>query len=203
MLIASYNKAQLGDILVVMLHEDGPSQVTKKKDTIVEISDSSDGTVLGYNFFGVGEELGLTATGQIKLDDEQVKILNAKLREAGFETILEIDEMPKFVVGLVEEMIEHPDSDHLHITKINLGNEILQIVCGAPNIMQGQLVVVAKVGAMMPNGEIIWPGKLRGIESNGMVCSARELHLPNAPQKRGILVLSLDNFHQGQPFLIS
>ena len=77
----------------------------------------------------------------------------------------------------------------------------MQIVCGAPNIDEGQKVVVAKVGAMMPNGAMIFPGKLRGVESMGMICSARELELPNAPQKRGILVLpETDAFEVGKEF---
>ena len=69
---------------------------------------------------------------------------------------------------------------------------VLQIVCGAPNIEAGQKVVVAKPGAMMPDGMMIWPGTLRGVDSYGMICSARELHLPNAPEKKGILVLPED-----------
>ena len=68
----------------------------------------------------------------------------------------------------------------------------MQIVCGAPNIEAGQKVVVAKPGAMMPDGMMIWPGTLRGVDSYGMICSARELHLPNAPAKKGILVLPED-----------
>lgn len=202
MLIASYNRPQMGDVLVVMLHEDVQAQTIQKKNEVVEISDLSNGNALGYNFFGVGKELGLTTTGQINLNEEQVKFLNNKLHKAGFKTSLEVDKAPSFIVGLVEDIAKHPDSDHLHITKTNIGKETLQIVCGAPNIAQGQLVVVAKVGAMMPNGEVIWPGKLRGVESDGMICSARELHLPNAPQKRGILVLSADTYHQGQSFSI-
>ncbi|HFJ6866946.1 TPA: DUF4479 domain-containing protein, partial [Enterococcus faecium] len=55
-----------------------------------------------------------------------------------------------------------------------------------------QKVVVAKPGAMMPDGMMIWPGTLRGVDSYGMICSARELHLPNAPAKKGILVLPED-----------
>ena len=61
---------------------------------------------------------------------------------------------------------------------------------------QGQKVVVAKIGAMMPNGQIIFPGQLRGVSSNGMLCSARELGLDHAPQKRGILVLN-DSYQVG------
>ena len=99
------------------------------------------------------------------------------------------------VIGKVLSVEKHPDSDHLHIAKIEVDNDqTLQIVCGAPNIEAGQNVVVAKVGAMMPNGAMIWPGKLRGVDSYGMVCAARELELPNAPKKRGILVLDPAEF---------
>ncbi|MEN2277657.1 YtpR family tRNA-binding protein, partial [Enterococcus faecium] len=69
---------------------------------------------------------------------------------------------------------------------------VLQIISGAPNIEPGQKVVVAKPGAMMPDGMMIWPRTLRGVDSYGMICSARELHLPNAPEKKGILVLPED-----------
>ena len=69
---------------------------------------------------------------------------------------------------------------------------MLQIVCGAPNIRKGLKVVVAKPGAMMPDGLLIWPGELRGVASAGMICSAKELQLTNAPKKRGILELPQD-----------
>lgn len=97
-------------------------------------------------------------------------------------------------------MSEHPDSDHLHICQVDLKNEQTQIVCGAPNVEAGQRVVVATVGAVMPSGSIIKPSKLRKIESNGMICSARELGLPNAPQVRGILVLDKDKYNVGDSF---
>ena len=65
----------------------------------------------------------------------------------------------------------------------------LQIVCGAPNVEAGQKVVVAKVGAVMPSGMIIKDAELRGIASSGMLCSAKELALPDAPDVKGILIL--------------
>ena len=89
--------------------------------------------------------------------------------------------------------VPHEDSDHLSVTEIEVDNgEVLQIVCGAANIRKGLKVVVAKPGAMMPDGLLIWPGELRGVESFGMVCSAKELNLANAPMKRGILELPQD-----------
>ena len=74
-----------------------------------------------------------------------------------------------------------------------------QIVCGAPNVALNQKVVIATIGTMMPNGQLIVPSKLRKVDSNGMLCSARELYLPNAPQVRGILVLD-DDYEVGKPF---
>ena len=96
------------------------------------------------------------------------------------------------VVGLATEVVDHPDSDHLHVVTVEVGaDEPLQIVCGAPNVEAGQKVVVALSGAMMPSGLLIKKSKLRGVESNGMLCSKRELGLPQE-EARGILVLDAD-----------
>ncbi|MER2237884.1 MAG: YtpR family tRNA-binding protein, partial [Psychrobacillus sp.] len=113
---------------------------------------------------------------------------------------LEVDLSPKFVVGLVESLEQHPNADKLKVCQVNVGNETLQIVCGAPNVDAGQKVVVAKVGAVMPSGMVIKDAELRGIASSGMLCSARELALPNAPEVKGILVLE-DNNEIGSAFV--
>ncbi|MBA1393580.1 DUF4479 domain-containing protein, partial [Lactobacillus sp. XV13L] len=90
--------------------------------------------------------------------------------------------------------------DQLHVTTVAVGaGEEHQIVCCAPNIAQGQKVVVALPGTLMPNGQQIWPGSLRHVDSYGMICSARELNLKHAPQARGILVVP-DNFTVGAAF---
>ena len=81
------------------------------------------------------------------------------------------------VVGEVIECEMHPDSDHLHVCKVNIGTEILQIVCGAPNVRIGLKVIVALPGAVLPGEFKIKAGKIRGIESNGMLCSIAELGL--------------------------
>lgn len=80
------------------------------------------------------------------------------------------------VVGEVISCDMHPDSDHLHVCKVNIGNEVLDIVCGAPNVREKLKVIVAKVGAELPLGTIK-KGKIRGVESNGMLCSVEELGL--------------------------
>lgn len=84
----------------------------------------------------------------------------------------------KLVTGEVIECIEHPNSDHLHCCKVNVGGEVLDIVCGAPNVRKGLKVVVALDGAKHPGGEIK-KGEIRGAMSNGMLCSKAELGLDN------------------------
>jgi len=80
--------------------------------------------------------------------------------------------------GKVIECIDHPDSDHLHVCKVDIGTEVLNIVCGAPNVRTGLKVIVALPGAKLPGGEIK-KGMIRGVESNGMLCSIKELGLDN------------------------
>ena len=77
-------------------------------------------------------------------------------------------------VGHVLECEDHPDSDHLHVCKVDIGSEVLNIVCGAPNVRKGLKVIVALAGAKLPGGEIK-RGVIRGVESNGMLCSKAEL----------------------------
>lgn len=80
------------------------------------------------------------------------------------------------VIGEVKECVMHPDSDHLHVCKVDIGSEILNIVCGAPNVREKIKVIVAKAGAVLPGG-VIKKGMIRGVESNGMLCSIEELGL--------------------------
>ena len=82
------------------------------------------------------------------------------------------------IVGEVINCINHPDSDHLHVCDVNIGTEVLKIVCGAPNVRKGLKVIVALPGAKLPGGEIK-KSVIRGQESNGMLCSLKELGLDN------------------------
>ena len=81
------------------------------------------------------------------------------------------------VIGEVVECVNHPDSDHLHICKVDIGTEVLQIVCGAPNVRVGLKAIVALVGAVLPGDFEIKKSKIRGVESNGMLCALYELGL--------------------------
>ena len=94
------------------------------------------------------------------------------------------------VVGEVLTCVDHPNSDHLHVTTVNVGSEILDIVCGAPNCRAGLKVACAKVGAVLPGDFKIKPAKLRGVPSNGMLCSLKELELSD--ESNGIIEFPAD-----------
>jgi len=82
------------------------------------------------------------------------------------------------VIGKVESCEKHPDADKLNICQVNIGNKVEQIVCGAKNVAEGQYVPVATVGAVLGENFVIKKAKLRGVESNGMICSSTEIGLP-------------------------
>lgn len=110
--------------------------------------------------------------------DVDVKQLAEDMTRVGneYDSAGKLINATKLVIGEVMECIEHPDSDHLHLCKVNIGTEVLDIVCGAPNVRKGLKVIVAQVGTVLP--EItIKKGTIRGKESNGMLCSLAELGL--------------------------
>lgn len=96
-----------------------------------------------------------------------------------------------FVTAKVEECEMHPDSDHLHLLKVNTGQEMLQVVCGAPNVEKGTIGIFAPVGVVIPcYNEKLTVGKIRGVESFGMLCSEKELCI--GEDHNGIISLSAD-----------
>lgn len=100
-------------------------------------------------------------------------------------------DLAPIVVARVVEAHRHPDSDHLWVTQVDAGRgSPLEVICGAPNVTAGKLYPFAPVGTTMPNGMKIERRKIRGINSNGMLCSARELGL--GEDHAGILELSVD-----------
>ncbi|ACI60457.1 tRNA binding domain protein [Streptococcus pyogenes NZ131] len=190
-MIFAYNKEQVGDVLVVILQDtkDIRRQVERKGKVARGFAEES-GKTLAWNIFEASSLITIEGNGQIFLTDEDLARLNAELAKEGFSERLEPTVGPVFVVGQIVEMLAHPDSDHLNICQVAIGeDQTVQIVAGAPNAALGLKTIVALPGAIMPNGSLIFPGKLRGEESYGMMCSPRELALPNAPQKRGIIEL--------------
>lgn len=110
--------------------------------------------------------------------DVDIKTLAEDMTKVGneYDSAGKLLEATKLVVGEVKECKMHPDSDHLHVCKVDVGSEILDIVCGAPNVREGLKVIVALDGAELPGGTIK-KGMIRGQVSNGMLCSMAELGL--------------------------
>lgn len=191
-MIATYN-TNVGDVLMLITANDRGEKVNfERKGKVARIFIEETGSTVAWNIFEAKSLLtDLSGNGQVKLSSDDVEILNKELGKSGFSDVLVHDSQPKFVVSEIVEMQDHPDSDHLHICKVNVGfADPVQIVCGAPNASLGLKTVAALPGAMMPNGALIFPGALRGVQSYGMLCSARELELPDAPDVRGIIELS-------------
>lgn len=115
----------------------------------------------------------------IDLDENiDVKKLAEDMTNAGneYDEAGKLISATKLVIGEIKECVDHPDSDHLHCCKVDIGSEVLDIVCGAPNARKGLKVIVAQDGAQLPGGTIK-KGVIRGEESNGMLCSMAELGL--------------------------
>ena len=199
-MIFTYNKEHVGDVLMVILQDKKElKRSVERKGKVARIFADETGQTLAWNIFEASSLVEITGNGQVFLTDEQVATLNAELAKEGFVDKLENTAYPVFVVGQIEEMQAHPDSDHLNICQVNVGDKRVQIVAGAPNAAVGLKTIVALPGAMMPSGSLIFPGKLRGEDSYGMMCSPRELALPNAPQVRGIIELG-DAAQVGEAF---
>ena len=133
----------------------------------------------------------------IDIKDEDLKELATKITKAGIniEKII-TNHIDNLVIGEVVECVMHPDSDHLHVCQVKISdNEIKQIVCGAPNVRAGLKVIVALPGAILPGDFEIKKSKIRGVESNGMICALFELGLEEKNDEnyaKGIMELSDD-----------
>lgn len=131
----------------------------------------------------------------INLDNEDLKELAVKITKAGINIEAVIDNhIDNLVIGEVVECINHPDSDHLHVCQVNIGSDIIQVVCGAPNVRVGLKVIVALPGAILDD-IVIKAGKIRGVESNGMICALFELGLEEKTEEnynKGICELDKD-----------
>lgn len=127
---------------------------------------------------------------RVELDAQGIAdcLTNAGLEVDGVEAVA--GPVDNLVVGKVLTVDKHPDADRLNVTKVDIGDQQLDIVCGAANVRPELLVAVATVGATLPNGLKIKKAKVRGIESNGMLCSASELGLEET--SAGLIELDVD-----------
>ena len=196
-----YNREGIGDTVIITIKVVKEVDFERKGD-IARIFDRKTKETVGYNIFNASKYIALDEIGSVTMNEEKLAKINAILTKNGFTEELSADFSPKFVVGYVKKKEKHSNADKLSICTVDVGEDSdLQIVCGAPNVDKGQRVVVAKVGAVMPSGMMIKDAKLRGVASSGMICSAKELELPNAPEEKGILVLADEKYEVGEAFI--
>lgn len=195
-----YNLHGIGDVLLIPIKEGKRENLAfETYGDVVRIYDKSDDSVLGYNIFRASDHIAVAEAGKITVDESLWSKIKKTIENSGVKDPLNYDLSPKFVVGYVKEKQPHENADKLSVCQVDTGKETLQIVCGAPNVDKGQHVVVAKVGAIMPGGMEIKPTTLRGVDSEGMICSKRELGLPDSSNQKGIYVLE-DSYSPGEPF---
>ncbi len=127
--------------------------------------------------------------------------LAERLTMVGLEVEDVVKLRPEFegvVIGRVEDVKPHPDSDHLKICGVDAGDQIVSVVCGAPNVRKGQKVALARVGAVIGGNRRVKSVPIRGVVSEGILCSERELGLSD--DHSGILVLDDDGYRVGESF---
>lgn len=189
MWLSFYNPKGVGDVLMLVAGDLQKEQVaTETQANITRIFDKETNETYGYNIFDLSNYFELEETGHVTLDATQIDLLNQHLYESGFDPV-QIDNTPRLVVAKVLECVPHQDSDHLSITQTDIGGETVQIVCGAANVHEGMTTIAALPDAVMPDGQIIRPGQLRGVDSIGMLCSAYELGVDPEHKLKGIIDL--------------
>ena len=132
----------------------------------------------------------------VDIENEDLHKLAEKITQAGVNIEKIVDNrIENLVIGEVVECFKHPDSDHLNVCKVNIGDKIVQIVCGAHNVREGIKVLVALPGCILPGNVEIKKSSIRGEESNGMICALFELGLEDRTKEnydKGILVVDTD-----------
>lgn len=194
-----YNFKTTGDVLFLVIDgEATPNRIINQERVIVLYKDEK---IVGINILDFSEIVKIKGEGLLILPPRPlIDIINHILKNAGIETMSYI-ESSGFRIGYVLSCELHPDSDHLHICKVDVGTAHLDIVCGASNVRTGQKVVVAMPMTTMFDGSQILSSSLRGIKSEGMLCSFRELHLDNQLAIQGIVTLK-ENAPIGEDFFL-
>ncbi len=183
MIVSSYfNKKDNVLMLTTSLNDEG-SFIKKEGNDVLIYNNKKE--LIAVNIFDCKKELNQGIVSNDLVMEEIKKYFN--------------DVESPFIVGEILSIKKHPKSDKLNICQVDLGNKKEQIVCGAKNVKEGTKVIVAQVGAVMPNGMKILPSKLISETSNGMICSLLELGLSDK-KDQGIAILD-DSFTTGQSYV--
>ena len=189
-----YNSKGIGDVLLLRFSNDEITHSRRNQD-ICQVFDEHN-QLVGLNIFDASKKFQHLEDHGYFINDEIITEINSFLKQMNHQEI-DFDQSNKFIVGRVISCVDHPKSEHLHICMVNTGGDEKQIVCGASNVAENELVVVANVGAVLPNGVLIEDSKVMGISSSGMLCSFKELQIP--VERSGIILLD-DSYKVGSEF---
>lgn len=174
--------------------------LVNEKLAIVFLFFNKDKKLSGFNIYNPIHRFSSKIFNGINSDnDDLVNEIKEYLITIGIN-ISDFNQNPQFEVGEILSVEKHKQADTLNVCKVKIKNETLQIVCGGVNVKKGINVVVAKNGTIMPNLNIIKPANLRGVDSNGMICSASELGLVDNLPEKNIMVLNKKIFKTGECF---
>ena len=169
MWISIYNRDGVGDVIMFSKGTLTRDRIATSTDgDVTRIFNNETKETMGYNIQNISKMIQIDGKGRVHLSQTQLDLINQSLYEQGFDTI-PFNDNPRLVVA-----------------------EVVQIVCGAPNVREGMFVVAALPGAVMPNGQVIWEGELRGVSSYGMLTSAFELGVDPEHVRKGILEIKND-----------
>ena len=182
MVATFYNQKLLNNTLIIILNNNKVIKQDINKKFVIGYCEN--GEISYINIFEFDRYMKLNE-GYIKLD----KKLCLTIKEITKIDLSKYIDINDFVIGHVDQCIEIKGS-HLHKCIVNIGNQTLQIVCGAKNIKKNIRVVVALIGAILPNGKIIRDSQLLDVKSYGMICSKNELNLKDDKfNNDGIIIL--------------
>ena len=162
--------------LLILSRADSKKLILQKEN--INIDEYINEIVNPYIEIAQMQDKNLELNLNYKLDiDVDTKTLAEDMTKAGneYDSAEKLVNATNLVIGEIKSCKPHPDSDHLHLCKVDVGTEILDIVCGAPNAREGIKVIVALPGAELPGGIKIKSGVIRGEQSNGMMCALYEI----------------------------
>lgn len=192
MIIASINQIAFGDNLWLDFSTKVGFQTVQREDNTILIKDQQD-HLIGINLLNWSKRLEIKKTqGFISLDSSQITKISQELPQ--YQDLLDFElASPYFTVGKIKAIEPHPRLERLKIIKVDVGtNKPIRLVSGSINLKLNLLTVVARPGAILPNGKKIFESKIGGVSSPGTLCNRGDLNLPDSKIKGAIEIQDFD-----------
>lgn len=195
-----YNRAAIGDILIVVMNPEARVDHKKELGNIVALYDEKD-TLVGINIFNIGEVMKIKVNGVIMIPDEKMlEIINNLLTKEGLEALPALTESG-YKVALVTKVEEHPLDEKAQILELSCGDDKYETVSSYPNVKVGSKVVVATDGTILYDGSLFHKAIIRNINNDVLVASAPELRIEGNANE-AFLLDDEPSFKEGEDFFL-